>query len=320
MKKLRNWLLLLICTAMLTTVLPHLQAYSDEANVNNDNLAKVQAFIDSGKIYDIGLYSTTELAVRMIGRQDSNFVELCEDPDTLASLALLISEEDDEFLEYLMNAWYSYLIAQSNTPVALTVDSDYINYTLTLPGGKPVAAQLYTGSSVPGTYTYIEDYPNASLIYSSSYYYNCHSYAWYLHGDINSHYPQLCFDNGKDFRTSPTCADEVTTPKVGDIVVYTDNDAFHEKGPELHSAIVTSVSSGTSYDQITVKSKWGVYGVYSHKLSECPYYTNRTEGNTTYKTKITYYRLTHQYILDGNYYYCKGCGYKNPTMVTGVTE
>lgn len=39
------------------------------------------------------------------------------------------------------------------------------------------------------------------------------------------------------------------------------------------------------------------------------------------KTNVKYYRLSHQYILSGNYYYCKCCGYKNPTMVvSGVTK
>lgn len=44
-------------------------------------------------------------------------------------------------------------------------------------------------------------------------------------------------------------------------------------------------------------------------------------GTTHYLTNVKYYRLSHQYILSGNYYYCKCCGYKNPTMVvSGVTK
>ena len=88
-----------------------------------------------------------------------------------------------------------------------------------------------------------------------------------------------------------------------------------------HSAIITSVSAGTGVNQIVVASKWGHYGVYSHILSDCPYYTDAEHGTTHYLTNVKYYRLSHQYILSGNYYYCKCCGYKNPTMVvSGVTK
>lgn len=88
-----------------------------------------------------------------------------------------------------------------------------------------------------------------------------------------------------------------------------------------HSAIITSVSAGTGVNQIVVASKWGYYGVYSHILSDCPYYTDAEHGTTHYLTNVKYYRLSHQYILSGNYYYCKCCGYKNPTMVvSGVTK
>lgn len=37
---------------------------------------------------------------------------------------------------------------------------------------------------------------------------------------------------------------------------------------------------------------------------------------TTFRTEIRYYSISHVYVLSGNYYYCKGCGYKNSTMVT----
>ena len=107
---------------------------------------------------------------------------------------------------------------------------------------------------------------------------------------------------------------------MGDIVTYTDPEDFDSLRAK-HSAIITSVSAGTGVNQIVVASKWGYYGVYSHILSDCPYYTDAEHGTTHYLTNVKYYRLSHQYILSGNYYYCKCCGYKNPTMVvSGVTK
>ena len=101
---------------------------------------------------------------------------------------------------------------------------------------------------------------------------------------------------------------------------YTDPEDFDSLRAK-HSAIITSVSAGTGVNQIVVASKWGYYGVYSHILSDCPYYTDAEHGTTHYLTNVKYYRLSHQYILSGNYYYCKCCGYKNPTMVvSGVTK
>ena len=161
----------------------------------------------------------------------------------------------------------------------------------------------------------------AEIARAASVKYNCHSYAWYLHGDINSQSPQLWFDYHSGFtHATPSCATQVYSPQVGDIVTYTDPEDFDSLRAK-HSAIITSVSAGTGVNQIVVASKWGYYGVYSHILSDCPYYTDAEHGTTHYLTNVKYYRLSHQYILSGNYYYCKCCGYKNPTMVvSGVTK
>lgn len=127
-----------------------------------------------------------EDAVRIIGRQDPDFADLCGEPQTVASLAVLISQEDDEFLKKLMVFWYNYLLIQHGFPVTYSNTSDYVSYTLTLPGGKTIDALLYTGNSTPDTYANASSYTSAILLSLSSYRYNCHSYAWYLHGDINS--------------------------------------------------------------------------------------------------------------------------------------
>lgn len=197
--KMKKLSALILCFTMLLSMSFSAEVYAHEEDImRTENYQKTKAFVDSGDIYDLGLYSMED-AVRIIGRQDPDFADLCGEPQTVASLAVLISQEDDEFLKNLMVFWYNYLLIQHGFPVTYSNTSDYVSYTLTLPGGKTIDALLY--------------------------------------------------------------------------------------------------------------------------LSDCPYYTDAEHGTTHYLTNVKYYRLSHQYILSGNYYYCKCCGYKNPTMVvSGVTK
>lgn len=45
-------------------------------------------------------------------------------------------------------------------------------------------------------------------------------------------------------------------------------------------------------------------------MIDCPYYDDINSDHLVFQTEIRYYRLSHNYIQSGNYYYCKGCGYK----------
>ena len=318
----KKFVSLLMC--VITIMIMPLNAHAQMQNsfTDNENFIVVQDFVQSNDIYDIGLFSNINLAIAFIGNKNPTFLDLCNDPNTISSLNMLIEVETDSFLKKLMTDWYIYLADKFNYSLPSSRTSgDYDYYPVTLPGGKVLDGEKYVGSSTPGNYPSISNYSTASLLYGSSYKYNCHSFAWYLHGDINSHNPQLCFDYSSDFRVkTPSCARKLRAsenPQVGDIVVYYNP---YDMTEETHSAIITSVSSGTAHNQITVKSKWREYGVYSHKLSDCPYYFDQTNGNTHYQSVIEYYRLSHIYILNGSYYYCKGCGYKNPIMVTSSYE
>lgn len=313
--KMKRMIALLICIIFPLTSMA--TAYDlPTQDTTTGNLAEVREFTLSDSIYDIGLYSSVDSSIAMMSLKDFSFAALCDNPDTLQSLSILISREEDSFRKDLMVFWYEYLLEKFISASPLTEDSNYASYTLTLPGGKTISALRYTGTSLPGTHPNASNYPAAVRIGASSYHFNCHSYAWYLHGDVSSHSPQLCFNTSQKFRSSPTCATRVYSPRVGDIVLYVNE--YNEVASDIHSAIITSTSAGTSHSQITVKSKWGVYGIYSHKLNDCPYYDDINSDHLVFQTEIRYYRLSHNYIQSGNYYYCKGCGYKNPTMVTGV--
>lgn len=92
--------------------------------------------------------------------------------------------------------------------------------------------------------------------------YNCHSYAWY-----NQSNPNYWMDNSKvsTARTGYATA-SLTSILVGGRMVY---------GASEHSAIVTSIypPPGTQGPiMLTLKSKWGMAGLYQHAMNNCPYY------------------------------------------------
>lgn len=94
--------------------------------------------------------------------------------------------------------------------------------------------------------------------------YNCHSYAWYSQSSTNLwwiSYPD-------DFMEDPYYELNTGVIRGNNIAVYRMRATSTEY---LHSAIVTGVGSGgSSNPPITVKSKWGAWGLYSHTLYNCP--------------------------------------------------
>ena len=129
--KMKKLSALILCFTMLLSMSFSAEVYAHEEDImRTENYQKTKAFVDSGDIYDLGLYSMED-AVRIIGRQDPDFADLCGEPQTVASLAVLISQEDDEFLKNLMVFWYNYLLIQHGFPVTYSNTSDYVSYTLT---------------------------------------------------------------------------------------------------------------------------------------------------------------------------------------------
>lgn len=139
------------------------------------------------------------------------------------------------------------------------------------------------------------EYSNATRLSSATIKYNCHSYAWYSQ-DINSNEYWMS-DPSQFYEDYSYCT--VSTPQVGDIICYFDDKGTTDTSDDenLHSGIVTAVLSGTSNgvcgnsDLVTVTSKWGSAGLYSHNGYECPY-TAYKNGDGDY---VKYYRSTHNY-------------------------
>ena len=105
-----------------------------------------------------------------------------------------------------------------------------------------------------------EAYPNATHLREEYPSYNCHSYAWYSTSSTNQHWmisPSAYMSDGsyKSVNASIGCK------------------AYY--GKANHSAIVVSVGQ-VSGPNVGVRSKWGAYGLYAHKILDCPYAKNAT--------------------------------------------
>lgn len=87
--KMKKLSALILCFTMLLSMSFSAEVYAHEEDImRTENYQKTKAFVDSGDIYDLGLYSMED-AVRIIGRQDPDFADLCGEPQTVASLAVL---------------------------------------------------------------------------------------------------------------------------------------------------------------------------------------------------------------------------------------
>lgn len=99
--------------------------------------------------------------------------------------------------------------------------------------------------------------------------YNCHSYAWYQQATTNPYW----IDDISPYLNSGrySVVGQMNT-SVGDRVVYYSS-TNHTYSQPSHSAVITSYTNITnSQRSFTLKSKWGMAGLYSHSLTNCPYY------------------------------------------------
>lgn len=98
--------------------------------------------------------------------------------------------------------------------------------------------------------------------------YNCHSYAW-----CSNVYKYSNWINGEDIDFTGYVETTVSGVNIGGNVIY-----FWSSGGSVgpyttrnHSAVVVGKTYSSGY-VLTLKSKWGCAGVYTHSVSNCPYY------------------------------------------------
>lgn len=123
--------------------------------------------------------------------------------------------------------------------------------------------------------------PNATLLSSPTWRYNCHSYAWYSTSSTSNIY---WINNPQPYINDPHCV-EVSRSQAGPstLVVYYEGNTI------LHSAVIEHVSGS----QILCFSKWGSWGLYSHAIDDVPldYMDNGTVNVRFYE----YVRSPHQF-------------------------
>lgn len=109
--------------------------------------------------------------------------------------------------------------------------------------------------------------------YGASVKYNCRAYAWCKPAD--KYYYRVDYFNSEDYSETT-----ILYVNIGGNVVYY-NSYGNNAGPYtpyVHSAIVATITYHTGYS-LTLKSKWGAYGLYSHSVSNCPYYYYNNTNN-----------------------------------------
>lgn len=167
-----------------------------------------------------------------------------------------------------------------------TIDARYVSTTVETPNGNEVEvfqnltwaeySLLMTGD--PNAYndtvaaaicsSYLSQYSSAELIRNSNPKYNCHSYAWHSTSASNPYWmndPSLYISD-----ESYTESTYVRNARV----TYTSNGTIH------HSGIVTADANSAS--QVTVRSKWGAFGLFEHNVSDSPYTRNPYYGQIAY--------------------------------------
>lgn len=128
--------------------------------------------------------------------------------------------------------------------------------------------------------------PEANRIADSSAVYNCNSYAWYSRTTSNCVW--IRDENIHPYIDDGTYEEINGIGDVGDIIFY-----FNSNNENIHSGVVIAKTEGISNNicgnsnLVTVRSKWGEWGLYEHRGDQCPY-TSTYGGSAVY---VKYYRV-----------------------------
>lgn len=112
--------------------------------------------------------------------------------------------------------------------------------------------------------------------------YNCHSYAWYQQSTSNSYWIDYA-DSFVASRTKKAINDVVSGNK---IVYFSSSNGTHQG--ITHSGVVIGITESNYNRYFTIRSKWGMSGLYEHSLTNCPYFYYDS-GNATYPLDYAFY-------------------------------
>ena len=233
----------------------------------------------------------------------------------------------------------STLLAYSNNTVfsfddVTFVQSHYANaYN---PSSNNSIIGFYDGYQINGDYFsydvlrfYGTDYTNlvnsyaynhsstVTQVAASTFYYNCHTFAWLYEGDINlvpnntsdlyvMNYPSSLYKYNQNYNCAggsythfdaPSQISSTSFINVGDIIVYYD-PVDQSSNTIVHSAVV--IQTAQNIEDVVVIGKWGVYGVYVHTIFDCPYYVPAISAGSqsTTESDIDICNVNHTKVYD----------------------
>lgn len=246
-----------------------------EAEVENMTTdALIETVINYPYLINIYAYDTLALGVEEVSKYFPGLKELLSREDATEALeryitarasVLSANETDLNTFDAQTLTWF---IAQADTQAA----ASFVYDTVSTPNGSDVEVIVdmswddisdYFGIWPPIDFDIAlaqseqleNTYPSATLYRDPAPNYNCHSYAWYSTSSSNKYWmedPSMYISDGSY---------EGHTAAVGCKVTYRSNNIY------THSGRIVATPGGP----VTVRSKWGALGVFTHDVNDCPY-------------------------------------------------
>ena len=203
----------------------------------------------------------------------------------------------------------------ADTKEKMTRNPEWNNYSdvsLNTATNLQLNLKKYTGTASPGNGNYPMSYSGAVMIMgTSSYYYNCHAFAWLYGGSLYGLTPSQAFEltdnTAIDTLRSQNCCsivisdvpvDQLTDSQyisllqVGDIILYKPDPTEYNPYSYVHSAVITNVAPSS----ITVISKWSEFEVYIHNAANFEHATVVLSSPYIHSVPrtVSVYRRTHE--------------------------
>ena len=243
--------------------------------------------IVNDELYKIYLFSNVQTGIAIFKANNPYYLVLKEKNDIKSTLDHLYLNNNSEEIKERLNILYSILsrdgFRTEGTPV----------YDVFTPNGSLVDEVYYDNrvmslDDVQDMYEHvIDDYPllASHYLYRATYAFNCHSYAWYSQDFYTN---ERWLDSPNSY-IDDYSYEEVYDVRPGDIFCYCRNVTLYDYNNQpiysycdiYHSAIVADFTNDfdlldeSTYQHITLISKWGIYGVFEHAANYCYYFAIR---------------------------------------------
>ena len=240
--------------------------------------------IVNDELYKIYLFSNVQTGIAIFKANNPYYLVLKEKNDIKSTLDHLYLNNNSEEIKERLNILYSILsrdgFRTEGTPV----------YDVFTPNGSLVDEVYYDNrvmslDDVQDMYEHvIDDYPllASHYLYRATYAFNCHSYAWYSQDFYTN---ERWLDSPNSY-IDDYSYEEVYDVRPGDIFCYCRNVTLYDYNNQpiysycdiYHSAIVADFTNDfdlldeSTYQHITLISKWGIYGVFEHAANYCYYF------------------------------------------------